>query len=105
MMPCVPSLNLAFELLDNLLSPICRNSMDRSSMCRWAILSLVFMLEDRCHVVCTSASVSGRRCAHMPDCIVIAPVVYMYFAPVLGLCSGGRLSSGMTILQQVVYTK
>lgn len=75
MMPCVPSLNLAFELLDNLLSPICRNSMDRSSMCRWAILSLVFMLEDRCHVVYTSALVSGRRCAYL---LVIVSVIYMY---------------------------
>jgi hypothetical protein len=83
MMPCVPSLNLAFELLDNLLSPICRNSMDRSSMCRWAILSLVFMLEDRCHVVYTSASVSGRRCAHMLDCREICDFATLNFGCLL----------------------
>jgi len=37
---------------------------------------MVFMLEDRCHVVvCTSGPVSGRRCAHM---LVTDSVTYMY---------------------------
>ena len=68
----MPSLNLAFNL-DNQFSPICNSSMDHSC----AILSLVFMLEDRCHVVvCTSAPVSGRKCAHM---LVTDSVIYMYF--------------------------